>query len=95
MNSTLDEVRLEQVAERLEYLVTELERQRSAQERLTELIHDLAPISRQAMDSLGSRLSALEARGYPAFARAGLAVIDEVVTAFDERDVEALATTSC
>ena len=59
-------------------------------EAMAELGRDLAPLSTRAMETLTERLQDLEEKGYFDFARAGVGVVDRVVTSFTEEDVEAL-----
>jgi uncharacterized protein YjgD (DUF1641 family) len=58
---------------------------------LAELARDVAPLSTLAVGALTDRLQALEEKGYFAFARQGLGVIDRIVTTYGEDDVRALA----
>jgi TusE/DsrC/DsvC family sulfur relay protein len=60
------------------------------QRRQQELIEELMPISREVMGALSDQLSELEQKGYFSFGRAGLRVMDKVVTSYGEGDVEAL-----
>ncbi len=59
-------------------------------ESVAQLVEVLSPISAQAMDLATDGLQTLEERGYFSFAKAGLEVVDRVVTGFTEEDVEAL-----
>lgn len=59
-------------------------------ESLGELGRDVAPLATLATAALTERLQALEEKGYFDFARAGVGVVDRVVTSFTEEDVEAL-----
>lgn len=143
------EERLGRLADRVDELVEEMRHQRELRERMTELVHDLSPVTSQAMagltkelealrdvlttedlvrlarslaralpaieglvaqagplrelagDAVGlagpvmagltDRLQALEERGYFAFARQGLGVVDRIVTTYGEDDIRALA----
>lgn len=58
---------------------------------LTELAGDAAGLGKPAMAMLTARLSELEERGYFAFARQGLGVVDRIVTTYGEDDIRALA----
>ncbi len=59
-------------------------------ESLAELAAVLSPITARAMELAVDRLDDLDERGYLAFAKAGLGVVDRVVSGFSEEDVEAL-----
>jgi len=59
-------------------------------ESLAELTEVLSPVAAQAMDMATDGLQTLDERGYFGFARAGLGVVDRIVTGFSEEDVEAL-----
>jgi uncharacterized protein YjgD (DUF1641 family) len=58
--------------------------------QLGELVDDAAPLGGDVMASLVDRLALAEEKGYFTFARAGLGVVDRVVTNFGEDDVEQL-----
>lgn len=57
---------------------------------LAELARTAGPLSRPVLGGLTDRLGELERRGYFDFARSAAGVVDNVVTAFDPEDVEAL-----
>lgn len=143
---TTVEERLEQMAEQLQEVTTELRRQRESRERWQELVHELTPLAERAMSStinkldvdtmdvddlfslahtlgqnasvleawisplrsmsalveelaplstpavasLNARLQQLNERGYFAFARHSVGILDNVVTSFSEEDVRQL-----
>lgn len=58
--------------------------------RLEELVGDAMPALRVAADRTAAQLDAFERRGYFAFAKAGVEVVDEVVSHFGEDDVRQL-----
>lgn len=60
------------------------------QQRQRELIDEMAPIAREAMAVFSGQLEGLEKKGYFAFGRAGLEMIDRVVTSYDEEDLRHL-----
>lgn len=68
----------------------ELNRALASFQAITSLIDHVGPLGGQAYDLLASRLDALDRRGYFTFARAGMGVLDRIVTSFDEDDIEAL-----
>jgi len=55
-----------------------------------DLVEDMAPVAREALNSLTETLAEAERRGYFGFARSGMGVVDKVVTSFSEEDVKAL-----
>ena len=55
-----------------------------------ELFTDMTPLTEHAMDVATDRLVNLDQKGYFTFAKAGVHVVDRVVTGFSEEDVEAL-----
>ncbi|MDJ0953075.1 MAG: DUF1641 domain-containing protein [Acidimicrobiia bacterium] len=59
-------------------------------EMTAELFSDMTPLTEHAMDVATDRLVTLDQKGYFAFAKSGLHVVDRVVTGFSEEDVEAL-----
>ncbi len=94
-SSQLDETglsgeRLVALLRRLAANVDTLEAAVAQLESLAELAEILSPIAGQAMDLATDRLQALDERGYFSFAKAGLGVVDRVVTGFSEEDVEQL-----
>lgn len=58
--------------------------------QLGELADDAAPLAGDVMATLVDQLAVADEKGYFAFARAGLGVVDRVVTNFGEDDVEQL-----
>lgn len=87
------DLRAEDVAgllRRLARNVDTLERALAQMESLADLARELSRISRPAMDAAIDKLAEAEARGYFGFARAGLGVVDRIVTGFSEEDVAAL-----
>jgi len=57
---------------------------------VAELVDDAAPLGSDVMAMVTERLDAVERKGYFRFATAALGVADQVVTNFDEHDVEQL-----
>ncbi len=57
---------------------------------MSALADELAPLATPAVASLNSRLQQLDERGYFAFARRSVDVLDNVVTSFSEEDVRLL-----
>lgn len=59
-------------------------------EPLTDLLDVIGPIPREGMDKATELLSELEHKGYFAFSRSGLRMLDTIVTSFTEEDVDRL-----
>jgi uncharacterized protein YjgD (DUF1641 family) len=59
-------------------------------ESLSALADDVVPLATPAMSTLTETLQELDDKGYFAFARGGVGIVDKVVTSFTEEDVEAL-----
>ena len=57
---------------------------------VAELAGTVSELSGPALESLTDRLSQADERGYFAFARGGVGVVDKVVTSFSEEDIAAL-----
>ena len=57
---------------------------------ITDLIDVIGPIPCQGMDAATTLLSALEQKGYFTFARSATHILDNIVTAFSEEDVNRL-----
>ncbi len=57
---------------------------------MSALAEELAPLATPAVASLNERLQQLDERGYFAFARRSVDVLDNVVTSFSEEDVRLL-----
>jgi len=67
-----------------------LERMLGVVDALADLADDVMPLTTDMMAAVSDRLDAAHHKGYFAFAKAGLGVVDRVVAGFDEADVEAL-----
>jgi uncharacterized protein YjgD (DUF1641 family) len=59
-------------------------------EMMGELFADMMPLTEHAMDVATESLVSLDQKGYFAFAKSGVHVVDRIVTGFTEEDVEAL-----
>jgi uncharacterized protein YjgD (DUF1641 family) len=59
-------------------------------ESLSELARDVTPLTNQMMLQAMEGLDEFERKGYFAFVRAGMGVLDEIVTSYSEEDVKAL-----
>ncbi len=84
------EARFEELSAKVQFLVDEAEERRHMRQALSELTGDLSPIAAQSFETVTKAMSQVESRGYTAFARSGLGVVDRIVTSFDSDDVEAL-----
>jgi uncharacterized protein YjgD (DUF1641 family) len=59
-------------------------------EMAAELVGDMTPLTEHAVDVATDRLVNLDQKGYFAFAKSGVHVIDRIVTNFSQEDVDAL-----
>ncbi|MEX1366617.1 MAG: TusE/DsrC/DsvC family sulfur relay protein [Nannocystaceae bacterium] len=82
---------LERLEGKLDALTAEVAQLRSTQEAARELYADMAPVASKALGIAGERLAALESRGYFAFGRELLGVLDSVVAGYSPEDVHDLA----
>ena len=57
-------------------------------EMVSELFSDMMPLTEHAVDVATDRLVSLDQKGYFAFAKSGLHVVDRIVEGFSEEDVE-------
>lgn len=57
---------------------------------VTDLIDVIGPIPRQGLDKATELLAEMETKGYFAFSRSGLRMLDTIVTSFTEEDVDRL-----
>ncbi|MFN3706333.1 MAG: DUF1641 domain-containing protein [Thermoflexales bacterium] len=81
---------LMQLLKRLLRNVRNLESLLEQLESVTELLEVAAPLSREAFAKFSSALEELDRKGYFAFAKGGLRIVDNIVTSFTEEDVRAL-----
>ena len=88
----LAEVReqLAQMAQQLEEIAAESRRSRERWEAIDELVSDLTPLVRAALEGAGERLARLEERGYGEVLSAGVGVMDEVMQTFDRDGVKTI-----
>jgi len=78
------------LARRLVRVAPILDKALGYMESFAELFSDMMPLSEHAMDVATDRLVTLDQKGYFSFAKAGVHVVDRVVTGFSEEEVEAL-----
>lgn len=86
-------VQLEDVlrlAKRLARNTRNLEQMLDQLESLAELGRDFNPLTQDAFLAAMNRLDEMERKGYFAFMRGGMAIMDNVVTSFSEEDVRLL-----
>ena len=93
----LEEVQEYVAIEDLLRLVKKLARHRPQLEMLvdqidtmTDLVEVSGPIVKESMDKITAVLGELEHKGYFAFTRSGMRMMDNVVTSFTEKDVDRL-----
>lgn len=90
MRMTADFGDLVRLLKRFIEVAPTLERGLAMVDSLAELTEDVMPLSTDAMALVSDRLGELQTKGYFDFAKAGLGVVDRVVTAFSVEDVELL-----
>lgn len=81
---------LEQVLERLEAIDARIGYLVERQNKTEELFREMTPILREVMGAATGKLDELEKKGYFAFGREALGVVDRVVTGFSPDDVRKL-----
>ena len=67
-----------------------LEQMLDQMESMMALWQDLNPLTQDAFLALMNRLDEMERKGYFAFFRGGMSIMDQIVTSFSEDDVEQL-----
>ncbi len=82
--------RLERIEARLDVLLEHAERRDAELEPLRDLTAEVGMLSGPAMDAVTAHIADWQARGYFGFARSGGRVVENIVSSFDEDDVEAL-----
>lgn len=78
------------LAQRVVASARSLDKALATLDSLATLAGEAAPITGEAFAALTARLAQLEARGYFAFAKHAAGVMDRVVDAFDEDDIDQL-----
>jgi uncharacterized protein YjgD (DUF1641 family) len=84
------DARLARIEAQLEFLIADARRRDAELEPLRDLAAEVGVMSTPVLDALTERVATLDDRGYLRFVRSSAGVLDRVVTAFDEDDVEAL-----
>jgi uncharacterized protein YjgD (DUF1641 family) len=85
-----DDDRLDRIEARLDALLAHAERRDAELEPLRDLAAEVGVLSGPVVDSATARVADWNERGHLGFARSSARVVDRIVTAFDEEDVEAL-----
>lgn len=84
------DARLDRIEARLDTLLAHAERRDAELEPLRDLAAEVGVLSGPMMASVTARVADWDERGYLGFARSSAGVLDRIVTAFDQEDVEAL-----
>lgn len=90
LSSDVNMADLGDLARRLVRMAPLLDKALGYMESFAELFSDMMPLTEHAMDVATDRLVTLDQKGYFSFAKAGVHVVDRVVTGFSEEEVEAL-----
>ena len=90
MNATAEPVDLAAIAARLEDITARLDRMERRQRAVSDLVEEMTPIAKEMMGVGGAHLGDLESRGYFAFVKQMMRIVDNVVTAYDEDDLKQL-----
>jgi uncharacterized protein YjgD (DUF1641 family) len=89
-DATPSDERLDRIEERLDALLAHAERRDAELEPLRDLAAEVGVLSGPVMTSITAQVAGWDERGYLGFARSSARVVDQIVTSFDEQDVEAL-----
>jgi len=87
------QAQLDRMARQLDEIAAESRRSRERWEAIDELVRDLTPVMRQALDAAATRLATMEERGYGEVLGAGAGVVDEIVRTFDRDGVKTIGDT--
>ena len=87
------QAQLARMVQQLEEIAAESRRSRERWEALDELLRDLTPVVRLALEGAGERLATLEERGYGEVLSAGAGVLDDVMRTFDRDGVKTIGDT--
>ena len=86
----VDQVTANAILAKLDELSTEISRIGERQRQTEELFEEATPILKEVMATATGRLDALEKKGYFAFGKEALGLVDRVVTGFSPDDVRQL-----
>ncbi len=81
---------LARMSERLDEIAAESQRSRERWEAAEELLRDLTPFVRLAVDGITAKLAVYDERGYGEVIGASVGVLDRIVQSFDREGVEAI-----
>jgi uncharacterized protein YjgD (DUF1641 family) len=84
------EARLARIEAALDQLLVEARRRDAELEPIRDLAAEIGVLAGPIMESVTGRVAEFDERGYLSFARSGGALVDRIVTSFDEDDVAAL-----
>ena len=87
------QAQLDRMARQLDEIAAESRRSRERWEAVDELVTDLTPVMRQALDGAAARLALMEERGYGEVIGAGAGVLDEIMRTFDRDGVRRIGDT--
>ena len=79
-----------ELVEMLRVLVDEAEERKQMRDSVSELLGDMTPLAAQSLESVSQLMTVADERGYLEFGRGGAAIVDRVVTSFDQDDLQAL-----
>jgi len=84
---------LDRMAQQLDEIAAESRRSRERWDAVDELVRDLTPVVRLAMDGAASRLRDFEERGHGDALGAGAKVAGDVMRSFDRDGIERIGAT--
>jgi len=84
---------LDRMARQLDEIAAESRRSRERWDAIDELVRDLTPVVRIAMDGAATRLRDFEERGHGDALAAGLSVAGDVMRSFDRDGIERIGAT--
>jgi hypothetical protein len=84
------QAQLDRMAQQLEVVAEESRRARERWEAIDELVRDLTPVVRGALDGAADRLERMQDKGYGEVLGASGQVLDRAVQEFDRESVEAI-----
>ncbi len=87
------QAQLDRMARQLDEIAAESRRSRERWEAVDELVTDLTPVMRQALDGAAARLALMEERGYGEVIDASAGVLDEIMRTFDRDGVRRIGDT--
>lgn len=82
--------KVDALAEQIAFLAERARAEHDRWQRWEELLHDLAPVAREAFETAAVQLDGFDRAGYVTFTKGGAEVLDRVVRSFDEDDIRQL-----